>query len=57
MWLGAELMRAIDVSHLQGVATLVRQGETTKVTLRPDRSLADLEQALAAILPRNTSSG
>lgn len=57
MWLGAELMQAIDASRLQEAATLARQGETTRVTLRSDRSLADLEQALAAILPRNTSSG
>lgn len=57
MWLGAELMRAIDASRLQDVATLARQGETMKVTLRPDRSLADLEEALSAILPHNTSSG
>ncbi len=52
LWLGAELAGAIDTARLGDVATVTRRGPTLMLTLRPEGSLADLEHALAPILPR-----
>jgi len=38
------------------VAPIAHYGKTTMVALLPDRSLADLEYALAPVLPRSAPS-
>jgi hypothetical protein len=42
----------LDPRQLEAVAELSRHGRVTALSLRPGRSLAELEAALAAILPR-----
>jgi hypothetical protein len=45
------LMREVDRSALEKVARLRERRRVTEIELRPSRSLADLETALAPLLP------
>jgi hypothetical protein len=51
LWLGKELASQVDMGGLAEVAELSPAGEATRIRLRPDRSLGELEAALAPILP------
>jgi hypothetical protein len=51
LWLDESFVEALDPRQLEAVAELSRHGRTA-LSLRPGRSLAELEAALAAILPR-----
>jgi hypothetical protein len=52
LWLHDSLMQALDPGPLEAVAELARRGRVTALSLRPGRSLAELEAALLPILPR-----
>jgi hypothetical protein len=52
LWLDESFVEALDPRQLEAVAELSRHGRVTALSLRPGRSLAELEAALAAILPR-----
>ena len=47
-----ELLDAYRARQLEAVAELSRHGRVTALSLRPGRSLAELEAALTPILPR-----
>jgi hypothetical protein len=51
LWLGRELRSLVDMERLAVVAELSPMGDATCVRLRQDRSLGELEAALAPILP------
>ncbi len=51
LWLGRELRSQVDMGRLGEVAELSQAGDATCVRLQPDRSLGELEAALASILP------
>ena len=51
LWLGKELTSQVDMDRLAEIAELSSAGDATRVRLRPDRSLGELEAALAPILP------
>jgi hypothetical protein len=52
LWLDESFIQAVDAAELEAVAELSRMGPLTAVSLRPGRSLSELEAALAPILPR-----
>jgi hypothetical protein len=52
LWLDESFVEALDRRQLEAVAELSRHGRVTALSLRPGRSLAELEAALAPILPR-----
>ncbi len=52
LWLDESFVEALDPRQLEAVAELSRHGRVTALSLRPGRSLAELEAALAPILPR-----
>ena len=52
LWLNESLVEALDARQLEAVAELSRHGRVTALSLRPGRSLAELEAALTPILPR-----
>ena len=52
LWLDESFVEALDSRQLETVAELSRYGRVTALSLRPGRSLAELEAALAPILPR-----
>jgi hypothetical protein len=51
MWLGPELAARIDLGDVERVADVRPSRRTTAVSLRPEHTLGELEQALAPILP------
>jgi hypothetical protein len=51
LWLGKELASQVDMEQLATVAELSPANGATYVRLRPERSLGELEAALAPILP------
>ena len=51
LWLTEALMREVDRSALEEVARLRERRRVTEIELWPSRSLADLETALAPLLP------
>lgn len=57
LWLDEAFMQALDPAQLETVAELSRRGPVTALSLRPGRSLAELEAALAPILPRFRGGG
>jgi len=52
LWLDESFVEALDTRQLEAVAELSRHGRVIALSLRPGRSLAELEAALAPILPR-----
>lgn len=52
LWLDESFLADIDLHQLEAVAELSRNGRTTALSLKPNLSLAELEAALAPILPR-----
>jgi hypothetical protein len=52
LWLDESFVEALDLRQLEAAAELSRHGRVTALSLRPGRSLAELEAALAPILPR-----
>jgi hypothetical protein len=52
IWLDESFVADLDPQQIEAVAEIDRQGRTTALSLRPGRSLMELEQALAPILPR-----
>ena len=52
LWLDESFVEALDPRQLEAVAEISRHGRVTALSLRPGRSLAELEAALAPILPR-----
>lgn len=52
LWLDESFIEDLDPRQLEAVAELVRRGRVTALSLRPGRSLGELEAALAPILPR-----
>jgi DNA-directed RNA polymerase specialized sigma24 family protein len=52
LWLDESFVEALDSRQLETVAELSRYGRVTALSLRPGRSLAELEAALTPILPR-----
>ena len=52
LWLDESFVEPLDARQLEAVAELARRGRVTALLLRPGRSLAELEAALAPILPR-----
>jgi hypothetical protein len=52
LWLDAAFVEALDPRQLEAVAELSRRGQVTALSLRPGRSLMELEAALAPVLPR-----
>jgi hypothetical protein len=52
LWLDESLIGVLDPRQLEAVAELSRHGQVTALSLRPGRSLAELEAALEPILPR-----
>jgi hypothetical protein len=52
LWLDEAIIEALDPGPLEAVAELGRHGRVTALSLRPGRSLSDLEAALSPILPR-----
>jgi hypothetical protein len=52
LWLDESFIEALDPRRLEAVAELSRHGRVTALSLRSGRSLAELEAALAPILPR-----
>ena len=51
LWLGPDLAAAVDQAALARVADITRTGPLTRIALRSDASLNDLEAALEPILP------
>jgi hypothetical protein len=56
LWLDASFIEDLDLRQLEAIAELGRHGGVTALSLRPGRSLAELEAALAPILPRYLGS-
>ena len=52
LWLDESFVEALDPQQLEDVAEISRHGRVTALSLRPGRFLAELEAALAPILPR-----
>jgi hypothetical protein len=52
LWLGRDLAARVDAQRLAAVADVSPCSDATRLQLRADRGLADLEDALAPILPR-----
>jgi hypothetical protein len=52
LWLDESFMGALDARQLEAVAEPSRRGRVTALSLRAGRSPAELEAALAPILPR-----
>jgi hypothetical protein len=51
LWLDESLMREVDRAALEEVAALRQRRRATEIELLPGRSLAELETALAPLLP------
>ena len=51
LWLDESLMREVDRAALEKIAALRQRRRATEIELRPGRSLAELETALAPLLP------
>ena len=51
LWLDESLMREVDRAALEEVAALRERRRATEIELLPGRSLAELETALAPLLP------
>jgi hypothetical protein len=51
LWLDESLMREVDRAALEAVAALRQRRRATEIELLPGRSLAELETALAPLLP------
>jgi hypothetical protein len=51
LWLDESFVEALDSRPLETVAGLSRYGRVTALSLRPRRTLAELEAALAPITP------
>ena len=52
LWLDQSFVEALDSRQFEAIAELSRHGRVTTLSLRPELSLAELEAALAPILPR-----
>ncbi len=52
LWLHDSLLEDLDPRRVEAVAELTRRGRVTALSLRPGRSLEELEAALPPILPR-----
>jgi hypothetical protein len=52
LWLDKSFIAALAPGQLEAVAELSRHGRVTALSLRPGRSLTELEAALSPILPR-----
>ena len=52
LWLDESFVEDLDTRQLETVAQLAQRGRVTALSLRPGRSLGELEAALAPILPR-----
>jgi hypothetical protein len=57
LWLDESLMREVDRAALEKVAALRQRRRATEIELLPGRSLAELETALAPLLPTFTTLG
>jgi hypothetical protein len=52
LWLDESFVEAVDPRQLESAADVSRRGRLTRLSLRSGRTLAELEAALAPILPR-----
>lgn len=51
IWLGPQLAARIELADVERVAEVRRSARATAVSLRPEHTMGELEQALATILP------
>jgi hypothetical protein len=52
LWLDEAFVADLDPRQIEDVAEIGRRGRVTALSLRPERSLLELEKALAPLLPR-----